>query len=184
MAARSSTLRSSRTFPGHEYAREHFEHLGIHAANLASVLCVDIAQHMLDQQRDVVLAFAQRRQMNVEYVQAEIEILAQLALCYSLLGLLIRRGKHAHVHRRFHLAAEPAHFMVLQHAEQLCLRRRRHLADFIEKQRAAVGHFKTANPPLGRPRKRTAFVPENFTFHQGFGNRRTIDGNKGPIGAG
>jgi hypothetical protein len=134
-------------------------------------------------QRDVSLSIAQRRQVNVKDVQAKIEILAKLALCHSLFRILVRCGEHAHVHRRFHLAAEAAYLVVLEHAQQLRLRRSRHLANFIEQQRAAIGKFEAAEAAFRGAREGPALVPKNFTFHQGLWNGRTIDGDEGPLRA-
>ena len=83
----------------------------------------------------------------------------------------------------FRFAAQAAHFAVLQHAQQFGLRRRGHLADFIEQQRAAVGEFKTSDAPFRRARKSPALVAENLALHQRFRNRRAVDGDKGPLGA-
>jgi len=80
-------------------------------------------------------------------------------------------------------AAEPAYFVVFQNAEQLRLCRRRHLPDFIEEKRAAVGEFEAANPPFRRSRECSPFVPEYLAFHQRFGYGGTIDGDKRPLGA-
>ncbi len=59
----------------------------------------------------------------------------------------------------------------------------RHLADFIEQQRAAVRQFEAANAPLGRPRESPAFVAKNLAFHQGLRDCRTIDGYKRSVRA-
>ena len=121
--------------------------------------------------------------MNVKHVQAEIKILAQLAVGHGLLGFFVGRGEHAHVHRRFHFAAQAPHFVVLQHAQQFGLRRRGHFADFVEQQRAAVGQLEAADAPLGRAGEGAALMAENFALHQRFGNRRAIDGDEGTVGA-
>ena len=121
--------------------------------------------------------------MNVKHVQAEIKILPKFALGHGLFGVFVGGREHAHVHRRFHFAAQAPHFVVLEHAQQLRLRRRGHLADFVEQQRAAIGQLEAADAPLGRAGEGAALVAENFALHQRFGDRRTIDGDEGPVGA-
>ena len=41
-------------------------------------------------------------------------------------------------------AAQALHLALLQHAQQLGLQRQRHLGDFIQQQRAALGLFELA----------------------------------------
>ena len=62
-------------------------------------------------------------------------------------------------------ALEPA---VLRHAQQFGLELRRHLGDFIQKNRAAVGHFKAADALGDGAGERAFFVPEQFAFQQRF----------------
>ncbi len=80
-------------------------------------------------------------------------------------------------------AAQAAHFVILQHAQQLGLRRRGHLADFVEQQRAAVGQLEAADAAFGGAGERAALVAENFALHQRFGNGGAVDGHEGTVGA-
>ena len=75
---------------------------------------------------------SQRRQMNVKHVQPEVEIAAQLAVSHRLLGVFVRGGENAHIHGRFHFAAEAPHFVIFQNAQKLRLRGRGHFADFVK----------------------------------------------------
>ena len=138
---------------------------------------------MLGQQGQILFAIAQWRQMNVEHVETVEQVLAQMAIGNGLAGVLVRSSDHPHVHRSFRLAAQPAHFMIFQYAQQLRLRGRRHFADFVQQQRAAVRQFEAADSPLGGTGERTPLVAENFALHQGLGDRRTVDGHKGTTGS-
>ena len=95
---------------------------------------------------------AQRRHMNIEDVEAVIKILAKFSVGHGFVGNLVGGGQHAHVDRSFDLAAEPAQFVVFQNAQKLGLRADRHLADFIEQQRAPFGEFETAGAAFERAR--------------------------------
>ena len=90
---------------------------------------------------------------------------------------------HADVDGRFHFASQPADFVIFQHAQQFRLGGRGHFADFVEQQRAAVGQFEAADAAFGGAGECAFFVPENFAFHQRFGNGRAIDGDEGAVGA-
>ena len=92
-----------------------------------------------DEQRDVVLALAQRRQLDRDDVQAVEEILAELALLHHLPQIDVGRGDDAHVDLdRLH-AAEPHELALLDHAQQLGLRLERDVADLVEEDAALVG---------------------------------------------
>ena len=101
----------------------------------------------------------------------------------SLLGIFIGGGEHAHVHRRFGFAAQAADLAVLEHPQQLGLGGRRHFADFVQKQRAAIGQLKAADAPLGGSREGASLVPENLALHKRFRDGGAVDGHEGPVGA-
>ena len=61
---------------------------------------------------------------------------------------------------------------------------KRHIADFVQKQRAAIGLFKTSAPHGLRSGERAALVPKEFAFEQIFRDCCGIDSNEWPIGAG
>ena len=56
----------------------------------------------------------------------------------------MRGCDHTHVDADRLLAADAVELTLGQHAQQPCLQRRRHVADFIEEQRAAVGLFEAS----------------------------------------
>src|SRR6266566_78090 len=150
---------------------EDIHHFRADSADMPAVLGVDVAQNVLHEQGDVFFVIAKRRQVNVKNVQPEVEILPQLAVADGLLGIFVRCRNHAHVHGRFRFASQAAHLAVFEHAQELGLRGRGHLADFVEQKRSAVGQFEAADAALGRAGEGTALVTEDFAFHQSFGDR-------------
>src|SRR5207237_6575102 len=164
-------------------AHENVHHFSANSADVLAVLGVDVAQDVLDKERNVVFVFAERRQVDVKNVQAEIEVLPQLAAADSLLGIFVGCRDDAYVYRSFGFASEAAHFAVFQDAKQFRLRGSGHFADFIEKQSAGVGQFKTADAALGRAGKCAALMTEDFTLHERFGNWRAVDGDERAAGA-
>ena len=89
--------------------------------------------------RNVGTAFAQARHVDRYDVQTEVEILAERPAAISSLQIAIGGRDHAHVHGHLVVAAHRPHFLFLQHAQQLGLQFQRQLADFVQKNRAAVG---------------------------------------------
>ena len=73
------------------------------------------------------------------------------------------------------IAAEALEAPLLEHAQQLGLRHQRHVADFVEEQRAAVGQLEAAGLAIVRAGERALFVAEDFRLEQAVGQRRAVD---------
>ena len=130
------------------------------------VLLVEIGQDGFGQRRHVVETLAQRRQVDGEDVQPIVQVLAELALGGHGLQVLIGGGDQPDVHLGFTGGAQPPDLAILQHAQQLGLERERHVADFVQQQRAAVGQFETSLAGHQRAGKRALFVAEQLAFNQ------------------
>jgi len=78
-------------------------------------------------------------------------------------------GKYPGVYCDFTLTAQAAHPQVLENAQQLWLRGLRHLADFVEKQRAPMGLLKATGRTLHGSRKRASLVAEQLALNQRLG---------------
>ena len=83
---------------------------------------------------DVVEPLAQRRQRDLEHAEPVVEVLAELAALHRRVQVAVGGGDHADVGRDHARAAEPHELALLEHAQQLGLHRRRHLADLVEEQ--------------------------------------------------
>ena len=94
------------------------------------------------------------------------------------LGIDVRRRDDANVHRLLDPPAEPAEFPLLQDAQQLHLRGRRHLTDFVEEQRPAVRELEAPLPPIGGAGERALLVPEDLALQERFGNRGAVDADE------
>ena len=99
---------------------------------------------MLDQRRDVVAAFAQRRQLDRDDVESVEEILLELPVRDQLPQVAVGGGDHPDVDLFGALGAERLELALLQDAQQLGLQGRAHRADFVEENRAAVGQLELA----------------------------------------
>ncbi len=103
-----------------------------------------LVHEMVGQKRNVLLALAQRRNVQRHHVQAVVEVFAERALLERRAQILVGGGDHAHVDVPRHVAAQPLEFALLQNAQQLHLDGRRHVADFIQKHRARIGLLELA----------------------------------------
>ena len=92
----------------------------------------------------------------------------------------MRGGHQAHIGLpRLH-AAHPAEGAGLQKPQQLDLQGLRHIADLVQKQRAAVGGFNQAFLAHMRAGERAFFVAEQFALEQIVRQARAIDDHERP----
>ena len=140
-------------------------------------------EEMPRQQRNVLGALAQARQAQADDVEAMVEVLAERALAHALLEVLVRGGDHPHVDLHLLVAADAIEAAVRQHAQQPRLQLRRHVADLVEEQRAALGLLEAAAALLLRAGERAALVAEQLGLEQVLRHRRGVDGDEGLCGA-
>jgi hypothetical protein len=96
------------------------------------------AQHALHQPWQV-LALAQRRQREVGAVQAVVQVVAEAALAHPLLQRHGWRRSRAHRPSPARVAPMGSTSRSASTRSRRACRRQRHVADFVEEQRAAVG---------------------------------------------
>ena len=75
-------------------------------------------------------------------------------------------------------------FALLEHPQQAHLRRQRHLADFVEEDRTAIGLLENAAGPGAGVGKGALLVSEEFVFQQILGNCAAIERAEGMLAAG
>ncbi len=104
-----------------------------------------VVQEELDHQAHIGAALAQRRQVQFEYAQPVVQILAEAAFAHIGLQVLVRSGDDAHVDTHRVGAADRNEGMPFQNAQQFRLAFERQLAHFIEKERSQVGLLEVTN---------------------------------------
>ena len=133
-------------------------------------------EERLHEQRQVLAALAQRRQLDREHVEPVVQVLAQLALLHRVGGIDVGRRDHAHVDRLLHRGRRAAGTVrsCSTRSSFTCVCRR-HLGDLVEEQRAAIGELEAALPPLDGAGERALLVAEELALEQRLGNRRAVD---------
>ena len=157
---------------------QRLDDVGGDGFRLALLFARDFFQKIVHQQRNVVAPLAQRRNVNAHDVEPVKQILAELPRRHGGFQRLVRGGDDAHVHLDRLVAADALERAALQHAQNFRLRRGRHVADFVEENRAFVALLEFADALDGRAGERAAFVAEEFAFEQLFGNGGAIDRQK------
>ena len=132
------------------------------------------AEEILGQRRDVPGALAERGQVDREDVKPIEEILPERAGRRLGLEVGVRRRDHAHVHAPRGRLADAPQLAFLDHAQQPELHRRRHLADLVQEDRAAVRLLEQPVSLRRRAGERAARVPEELGLQQRLGQRPAV----------
>ena len=112
-------------------------------------------------------------------VDSVIEILSEGALLDHLLQVAVGAADQTDIYFFGRKAADTLDFIILQDTEQLCLKRKGHFADFVQKQGSGVSQLKFSHFSfLQGSGKGTFFIAEKLGFHQFFGDRSAVDFDK------
>ena len=136
---------------------------------------------MVEQERDVVTPPAQWRQVERDYVQAEIQVVAEQSAGHRLLQVDIGGGDDAHVHAVGARAAQPLELPLLEDAQQLGLQGQGQLADLVEEDGAAVRLFEAAHPGHHRAGEGAFLVTEQFALQQVFRQGGAVHLDERPV---
>ena len=127
----------------------------------------EVAQEVVDQQRNVLAALAQRRHDDVNHVEAEEQILAEEALRDQLPEIPVGGRDDAHVGGVSHLlGADLLELPGLEESQQQPLHARRHLPDLVEEDGAVARHLELAGLVAVRTGEAALHVPEQLRLEQ------------------
>ena len=129
---------------------------------------------MLRQEQRVGSPRPQRRQVELNDVDAVVQVLAEAAFIDGRFQVAVRGGEDADVDGDFLLAADRPDLALLQGPQQLGLRGQRHLADFVEKQRPALGQREKSLAVAAGVGEGPLHVPEQLALQQRIGQRRDV----------
>ena len=121
-----------------------------------------LGEVVLQQQRDVLAPLPERRGIDADDVQAVIQIFAKARFLDGAREVLVGGGDDADVDLDRLLPAHAVELAFCQHPQQARLQRGRHVADLIEKQRAAVRLFEAPDAARVGTGKRAFLMPEQF----------------------
>src|ERR1700678_897375 len=139
---------------------------------------------MICQQGNVLAALPQIRHPNGNHAEAVVKIFSKKVFGDRFVEIAIGSCDDAHVDGNLAGAADGANRAFLQHAKELYLHGKRHLADFIEKDRSAAGHFEQSALILIGHGESSLEIAEEFTFEQSLGECAAVYGDEWVSGAG
>src|SRR5581483_3167387 len=107
------------------------------------------------------------------------QVLAEQPLFDTLFEVLMGGGDDADIGLDRLVSADPIEMAVGEHTQQTRLQIRRHVADLVEKQRAALGLLESSAAHRLRSGEGAAFVPEQLGLEQLLGNGSGVDRDEG-----
>src|SRR5918998_2049690 len=107
--------------------------------------------------------------MNRNNVNPVEEIVTEGALLHQLFQIFVCRSNDSHIYLGGDLATDRIELPLLQNAQQFRLGRERHVTDFVEKERAAMGLSKESPGAFNRARESAFLMTEELAFQQCFG---------------
>src|SRR4051794_7223535 len=154
---------------------QRFDEVRFDRLHLLLFRLVQLLQEEVREERDVFETLAQRRDLDREDIQPVVEILAHLAVDDRLLRIAIRRGDDARFDVDLLVAADAPELAFFEHAQQLDLELDRHLRDFVEEDRAALGHFEVALAAFDCVREGALLVAEDLGLDQRRRDRPAVE---------
>src|SRR5579859_1847241 len=164
-------------------AHENFERIFAQFARFLAVLRTEFIEEMADENGYIGEAVAKGRNEKRDDVQAIEKILAKGAARDFLVEVFVGGGDDANIDAHGLIGADRLEALLFEHAQNFCLRAKAHVADFVEKKRAAVGGLKFSGFVVARSGEAALDVAEKLGFDELFGNGGAIDFNEGAFAA-
>jgi hypothetical protein len=117
---------------------------------------------MLRQERNILHAFTQWREMDVDDVETVEKVFPENAALARDLEVAVRRSDEPEVHADLAHSADTHDLPFLQYAQDLGLEERRHIADLIEEHGSAVGLLQKTLLGVLRAGERSLFETEEL----------------------
>src|SRR6266436_622988 len=131
------------------------------------------------QKRNIPLALAKGWNMNGKNIQAKEEIRSELLLAHHHLQIAVCRGNQTRIGSKCSRTSQSLELLLLQHAEQFGLQFERNFSYFVQKNRAAIGHFEAPNALRDRSCECAFLVPKQLAFQQTCRNGRAVELDEG-----
>src|SRR5439155_143304 len=126
-------------------AAQPLQPLGGDIADLPPEFAVEAAQVVLHQHQQVIVPLPQWGQVNGEDAQAVIQVRPELPILGPRLQVAVGRRDQPHVGADRLVAPDALERLLLEHAQHLGLGGRRHVADLVEEEGAAVALLELAD---------------------------------------
>src|SRR5580704_9541486 len=139
----------------------------------------EFLHEVTNQQRNIFRTLAQCGKLNRKNVETIVEVTAELLLGNQLCKVGVGGGDNAHIDVLSAIAAKTLEFLFLQDTQKFWLKLQRKVANFVEKQSAAVCKFEAADFLGERTGEGAAFVAKQLGFKKTRGDGSAIHLNEG-----
>ncbi len=150
----------------------------------ASFLLQPFLEEMFGQERNILAAFTEWRENERNDVDAIVEVFSELRFSNKVIKILVRRCHDADIDLDWLNPPDSCKFALLDDTQELRLRDRTQVTDFVQEQRSGVRQFKLSDASGCGIRERPFFVAEEFAFYERFRQRRAVQGNEGALASG
>src|ERR1051326_392037 len=157
---------------------QRLDEVGVDVLHLLLFRLVQLLQEEMGEERDILEALAQRRDLAGEDGEAVVEVLAHLPVLNGLLRIAVRRGDDARIDVDLLVAADAPELALLEHAQELDLQLDRHLRDLVEEHRPALGQLEVALAALDGVRERALLMAEDLRLDQRRRDRAAVEGDE------
>src|SRR5271157_3748056 len=147
-------------------ASEQLKRLGRDAACALSQFLAEAAEEVFRQQRKVAGPLAEARQAYRVHIEAVIQVAAESAGNHHFLQVAVGGCDDADVDLERFIPAHALELFVLQDAEDFRLRRRSHVADFVEENRPAVALLELTDPFAVSAREPALLIAKQLALQQ------------------
>src|SRR5262249_16057199 len=176
--ARCRVFSSSRTLPGQRCTLSARRDLGDRGRSGRLFACEYFLTKYCASSAMSALTLTQGRNLQIDHVQAEQQVLAEFSLTHRVSEIAVRCRDDANIDRHRTIATDAINDALLKRAQQLGLQPHIHLGNLVEQQRAPVRLFKLADTAGERSGEGAFFVSEQFLFEQIFGDFRAVYRNE------
>src|ERR1022692_3815467 len=142
------------------------------------VLRGETRHEMSLQKRQVFAPIGQRRQEDLHYRQAIVEVFAESALTNHRSQVTIGSCHYSHIYIARRGRTDSANLVILQYPQQLCLCSGRKFSNLIEKDDTTIGTLKKAGSVLNGTGESPFHIAKQFALGQVLHQGRTIAHDK------
>lgn len=136
---------------------------------------------MLRQNGDVLRAVSERRDQNLEYLQAKEQVIPETPLADGLLEVAVRGGHEAYIGLDVSATADAPEGASVEDTEELGLERHGQIADLVEKEDSSIGQLEEPLLSCLGTRVGPFLVAEQLGLHQLGRHSAAIQLDEGPF---
>ena len=160
---------SSRIFPGQEYVVQNRLNQGAVFRQLRGLSAVSFRDEAEEQRKDVFGTLPQGWEVQLQNVEAVIEIFPEVSALYELPQIPVGGRHYAGIEADDFAAADVHQLLLLDDPEQFSLEREGEFSDLVQKQTSVIGKLEQTGLAAFSGAGEGAFViSEEFTLEEGF----------------